>query len=923
MHIAIRTIKKPSSCICASEIIFKEQKCLAISIGKFLEIYDVTKCKFDKVHKIFVGACIVAIIPMRYNNYMLVSKDNQFVIMKDDQLIKRSNINEDKKSRIINKLKKYVFNEDYIVFLFDNNKLAVIYLINDNIRIKEQIKDLIAYTVLDISLNRSELICLVSDTEMKTYIHRYNLKENAKDFVFKERKAFNTAFRIGQARDFLLIFRKNQISILGNEQQCEIQSANPTFLNGISWKDGYLAIMGDQELVFITKEKIKIIKKFNNVINEIMYVNGLLFGRSFHGNSVLFSITEDVTIFDQLENISFLRDLQFQKGLHFLSGKDQNNFECTLKYRIPVKNSIYYNFNKIIKKFWIYNNLIFISYVNNSVIIKNNKVLETTDEILNFKVFGNSCLFHTYNKIIKHTDHVIKSKIPGILLSDINENEIFIYTKKKELILFDCNSMKIIQMKEIKNEVSAVKKINDNFAISTFNDEFILFDRKFMIIEKIEIPTIGHCEQLNENILIFNTLLGSIGILDLKVFKTKSLLESHYMNGIIKFKNGVIFYGEETIFIDENLFCVSVDLRKINSAFKSGRHYYVCMEKRILKVKLATNAEFRIKKNKIKGFGLTLSRTSKEQILGYQNGSSSIIINNLVKEQIEIKNEIIQKANFNKKYLIVATNFVDSNGIDSSKLILFEKMTKIDEISKKGLLFSLDTFDNLIATSHGVYLTVYKIENGKFVELSQIASPVLPWKIRFSNLNLIVCDIWRTFAVHYFDPETNTIIEKKRCHEDIIVDDAFMLHSQFLVADSNGCLFFCDEGCTEREIIWKAAFNYNEPILCVKKGTLNKKKEKNIFYASSKFGSIAVIQIFDKNLIIQQIKHLIRKLSNSTIFNYEEAISYSNVEGKNNTDIFIDCDILKYHPLLNNYLEKYFPGNMEIKSKIHELCSIH
>ncbi|ELA48497.1 hypothetical protein VCUG_00106 [Vavraia culicis subsp. floridensis] len=923
MYFAIRTIKKSSSVICAANVFYQQKMCLAVSTGKYINFYEIVAGKLKKIGDLQLGSFVVSIIPIESKKFVLISLDNQYVVFSDQKVVKRGRVSKERFWRVENKIQKCVYSNGKIVILFNNNKLSIMHVASNSIKIDDNLKDLLAYNVYDILVHKNEIVALLGDIEGKTYIHHYLFKENKKGIMFKDRKIMSNAHRILMASDKLYVFRDGMVTIIDDDNHVDMQFANPSMINGIEYKNGLLLTMEDRELVYIC-DKVSILHRFSDTIDCVVPTNDLLFGLSFYGHSILFQIQNTVTVTDTLENVSQPTNLHFRKDLHFLSGMNFNNSMCEMSYKIPVEYEEHINFPKIVKRSWRYDEYLIVSFLNEGLIMRGKTVWEKIGEIQNLKVLDNCCVFNTKTHIYKLTTFLTAKESKNIVLSDIGDDHVVVYTDSQEIDVYDTQNFFLRCAIVFNAEISLIKCVSDLVMVSTFDNKMHILSKDLVKVKVFDFECLKSAQQMSNAYLIVSTLTSRIYVMDLTTQQAKLLFKMEHIIHLEKYRDGVFAVGKNVIYISKQLVCYDTELNDLSS-MHCGDVLLFTREKSIFTAKLGPEPVFKIKKRAIEGEGLFLTQGRHDFYLGYRQDCSSILthVKRGKERNITIANEVIRSAKRINKYLVVATNYKDSQDNNFSKLILIKRMKKIYEVCKQGALFSIDVYKDYIATSHGVFLTIYSVLNQVLVELAQIPCPIFPWKIRFNAFNLMICDVFRSFSVYQFDPETNTIIERNRCFEKFVADEGIEIDDEYLVSDAIGNLFNCVSDDLDNEIIKQGSFNYQEGIICIERGSLNIKKDGDTYYFSTSSGSIGVIKKYEDNQILDQIKNVIEVIGTNFVFNYNDATAYETEDGTKGSICFIDCDVLANYREFKDVISRFCSNYDDIEPWIEELVNIH
>ncbi|ELQ76456.1 WD40 repeat containing protein [Trachipleistophora hominis] len=923
MYFAMRTIKKSSSAVCAANVFYQQRECLAVSTGKYLNFYDIMDGKFHKIGELQLGSFVVAVIPIENKKFVLISLDNQYVVVNDQKVVKRGRVSKERFWRVENKIQKCVYANGKIVILFNNNKLSIMHVASNSVKIDDNLKDLLAYNVYDILVHKNEIIALLGDIEGKTYIHHYVFKENKRGIVFKDRRIMSNAYRILMANDRLYVFRDGVVTVIDGDSHVDMQFANPSMINGIEYKNGLLLTMEDRELVYIS-DKVNILHRFSDTIDNIVPTSGLLFGLSFYGHSILFTIDNAVTITDALENVSQPTNLHFRKNLHFLSGMNFNNSMCEMSYKIPVKYEEYINFPKIVKRTWKYNEYLIVSFLNEGLIMKNKTAWEKVGEVQNLRVLADCCVFNTKTHIYRLTTFLTAKESKSIVLSDIDDERVVVYTDTKEIDVYDVNTLVIRCSTAFDAEISLIKWVSEMVLISTFDNQMYVLDKELAKIKTFDFECLRAAERVSSAYMIVCTLTSKIYVMDLATQQARLLFKMEHVTQLERYGDGVFAIGKNVIYVSKQLVCYDTELSELSS-MHCGNILLFTRENSIFSVNLGAEPVFKIRRRAINGEGLFLSKSRNDYYLGYRQECSSILVHvRKGKEHVmKIPNEVIRSAKRINKYLVVATNYKDAHDNNYSRLVLLKKMTKIYEVCKPGALFSIDVSKDYVATSHGVFLTVYSVLNQVLVELAQIPCPIFPWKIRFNAYNLMICDVFRSFSVYQFDPETNTIIETSRCFEKFVADEGVPIENEYLVSDAIGNLFNCVSDDMDNEIIKRGSFNYQEGVICIERGSLNVKKDRDTYYFSTSSGSIGVIKKYEDNRILDQIKNVIEVIGANLVFNYNDATAYETEDGTKGSTCFIDCDVLGGYKEYKDVILRFCSNYEEVEPWIEELINIH
>lgn len=975
MYIAVRSIREPTTPICSNIVVYNNRKCLAISYGKIIKFYELNGRKLVMTDSLFPGAYVCEIIPLKNDFLLLVSKDLQFVLMKDMRTIKKGRVIQEFVKVHTQLLKKCVYNDEFVIFIFENSKMSIFNLVENHLRINENIKELLAYKILDAVINKNELTCLVQDSEDRTHIHRYFIREGNREIVYKDRKMFKDAKRIFFAFGFLYVLRKNYISIMDKDDKIEeIFFANSGILSGTPWNGGILMSSKDGEIIHLKKEKIDILMTIDYRFKSLLPFDNFIFANSCMGYSALISLNGKKIIYDQIPNISYIRCPKVHNGIKFLSGCVENDNICTLKYTIPVKKEKILDCLTYVKKFWVFNEMIYASFVGFSILFKSGMFYGKMDEILDFKAFDRYCIIITANSIFRITDTSKKADFPGIILSDIQKNEILIYTEEKRLFLIKTQDFEIIKKVIVADEVSLIKRIGQTCLISTFTCKLKFLDKQLKSIRTEECPIISYCEQLDDKRLIVVFTSGLTCCLTLESQRTENLFALKGIKGLVKRGEDIFIFGKKIIKITPNLECFNLDIKDVQHLTTDDKNIFICKKSFISTVHIEDLPKLTIQKRPLPDFGLSFCSSKTQKALAYRNEDGSRIVlktkstnakfltryfreiyqsknkTNVIKKQkihkssdsedmdkeakptfqieinkyeIDILKNTVKCIRFYKRYLIIGANISNCSEMGLSRLILYDGLELLSEVCKTGHIVDFQVYKDYILTSHGAVLTVYKIENSKLIEIAQKSMTILIWRIHINKFRFIVANMWRSFVAMEFDPKTRVIDEKNRFYDNIVIDAGAFFKKCFILAEKTLSLSMYTTRSNDYEIARVSSINLNEEITSITKGSLNARTDKRMHYATSANGAIFAIKKYKKNPIIEAISRVIRRVGAKMLFNHRDSLrAYDKLSCKGVT-YFIDCDILKYHPDIEKCVEKTCKNKKEVLELIRELISIH
>lgn len=974
MYFAVRSVKEPTRPICSNVIIYNNCKCLAISYGKIVKFYGLDVKRLKLIDSIFPGAYVCQIIPFKNDYYLLVSKDSQFVLMKDKIPVKKGRISQEYVTNDSHLLKICASNEEFAIFVFGNSKMCIFNFTGNHLRINENIKEFLAYVILDVALNKNELICLVKDSEERVYIHRYFIREGNREIVYKDRKMFKNAKKIFFSFGLLYVFRDNIIFIMDkNDKITETVFANSGILSGTPWNHGLLLSSEDGEIIHLKRVGLDVLMTTNVRFQQLLIFEQFIFGRSENGKSSLIALNEK-SICDRMSNVSHLRSLDFKNGLRFLSGCAENDKICTLKYRIPVKKEKMLDCLTDVKKFWVFKECIYASFVGYSILFKEGMFHNKMDEILNFKAFDEYCVLNTAKSIIRISDITKKIDFPGIILSDIQKNEIFVYTDQKGLFLIKTADFTAIKKVLVADEVSLIKCINQMYIVSTFTSKLKFLDNQLKLMKTENCPAIVYCEQLDDLRLIIAFTSGKICCLNLDSQKMEILFIFKGVKGLIKKDDDVYLFGKNVIKITPNLECFTLNLQNVQYLAIDLKNILICEKSNIFTVQMENLPTIFVKKRSIPDSGLSFCSNKTQKVIAHRNEDSSTIVyktkitnvkvlsrhfrriyytNNkrkaikkrkissssdsynseklikpsykieINKSEMDLHKLIVQCIKFYKNFLIVGANMKSKKETIFSKLILFDGLESINEITKAGHIVDFSIYKDHILTSHGAVITVYKIQNKKFVELAQASMTIEIWKMHIHRFQFIVANMWRSFVLMEFDPKINIICEKSRFYDNIMINAGAIYKNYFILSEKTLSLSIYIPRSNDYEIARVSTMNLNEEITAIKKGSLNTKIDRAVHYAISLSGAIFAIKIYKKNYVLEAISRVIRKVGEKMLFNHKNSLkAYDKIAFKNSAH-FIDCDILKYHPGIDKCIDKLCKNQNEIREMIRELINIH
>ncbi|KRH93720.1 WD40 repeat containing protein [Pseudoloma neurophilia] len=989
MFYALRTIKEPTKPISSAEVILRKQSCLAISFGKIVKFYVIENKKLKLIDSIFPGAYIIEIVSLKDKQYLLVSNDLQFVVMKDLKAIKKGRISQE---NIVSKrqlLKKCVSNQEYVVFLFKNNKLTILNFSGSHLKINDNIKDLIAYDVVDIVLDKNIVCCLAIHFDGRTYIIRYSIDEGNREFVFKNRKLLKDIERIFFSNGNLYVWRGSQMTVFDkNDKMTEIYMANNYILSTLALEDGGLLMaMYDGEIHRIKDNSSEIIATIDIRFDRMSFFQNYIFAHARFGKSCLLLYEQgkiSTVDLDFIQSHSKMKKITFKNGMKFLSTDQEKHNKGKLTYRIPTAKKQILDGLAIIKKFWVFDQQIFVSYPGYSIIFKFGVFLRKMDEILNFKAFNDTCIFHTANTITVMAQTTRSTEFPGMILSEILKDEIIVYTDTKRLFVIDLNTFKTIHKVRVVHEVANIKVFDTTIMISLFSGQLKFLNRKLEHLKTIDSKIITHCDFLDDKSLIFSDFSDRVYYLSLKTIVPQKLFVSKGLIGLAKFDDDIYTFGKECVRINGHLDCHMLKVKNVQHLTHYQDTFYISKKNKIFSLniekepKISINISETIVKafdycesakvhalaytnddedstiqlksvmtnsKDLKKYHKMLYKKEKAKLLGIKETSG----NNAVKKpklieyspdiseipckpkftktinisSIDIEGGAVVSIRFYKNLLVVGINIVNHNREGISKIILFDGLRSVAEKAKIGLMCNLEVYKSHIMTVHGDFVTVYKIQNAKIIEIAQKKANSDVSGLYCHKFRMIVAMSFRYCILFEFDFNYNVILDRGRFYDNISIDAGTFYKKNLIIADSTGSLSVYKDNSNGHEINRTASINLNTSVKTIKQGTLNKRQEKHVYYASCQDGALIAIKPYTSTQLLVIIHRIIHKVGEKMLFNYADTIKNFDKITFKRTGVFLDCDMLINHPDIEKCVEKLYKNKEEVLEMIRELRSIH
>lgn len=985
MYLAMRTIHNPTAPVCCQEVFYKEQKCLAVSYGKFITFYVLDEEKLKPIDTIYPGAFVKFILAMKANSFVLVSADNQFVLMKDGYFVKRGKILQVKITSNEDLVEKVAYNEEYAVFTFKNSRISILNYTGTAIKINENLKDLYAYKILDIQIHKNIVICLIEDAEENTYVHRYYIRDENKNFEIKDRKMIKNGKRIAYHDKQLFVFVEGKVLVFKNDDKTvEYVSANPTIICTIPWKNGILAAMDDGEIIHYTENGLKVTNIIELTFDQMVFFNGFIFGMSKIGNSSLFTlIDENIRILDQFENLPCIRNLEFSKGINFLAGSRENDAKCHLKYKIPVNLQKQIECESPVKKFWRYNDKFFVSFIGYSKIADLNKFGDRMDEILNFRNFDKFAILCTTDKIQRLGNNPAEVEASKIQLVDISETHIFVYTESGHLQVFDIANFKLVGSKSMQNEeVSALKIVNNQFIVSTFNDYVKIYNEKLKVINTSIFPTMTFFEQFENNKIIYSTTKGKIGVFDLSTLTNIKLFQCEKITRCTKIGDDLILHGGEAIKVDKNMNCTSFDIKNVQFVTSDDTGVYFCVENTINLMDIAKEPTLTLKKRKLPDEALALCLKSSQKAFSWRNDNSSMVqvekkssnkeneenklqkrtktensseshieesdeynrfplcenvielessSKNQVSSRSLIKKHVIKFVNhkilaikFWKKHMIVISN---SEGLEyapiNGTVSLFLGLKRIKKMNLVGEIIAAEVHKGHLLVVHGQLVAVFKIYPDGFHFINSESFLIRPRTIKINGFKIIIADYLRSCAVMEYIPQNEIIDEIYTVYTQMQIIDGTNYQETYIFLHDSTSISTFSKNKPQSYMFMNGTFNFHTQLLEIKQGTLNKQIDDTVFYITTANGAIICMKIFENSKVLSVVQRVIEKLGEKLLFHYSDSKVPNPSKGFTRSDFFLDCDLLVNHPDTERCIEKICKNKDEVMETLKILRNIH
>ncbi|KAF7684648.1 hypothetical protein TCON_0161 [Astathelohania contejeani] len=884
MAYAIRTIKPSSSIVWVATCTYEKHKCLAVSRGKYLEIYSLNMKLHNKKQTHGFLSCMQSMKYKETDALLLLSSNYEYTIISTEDpglcILNRGFIIQehvlDSQPYAKHGSESYHYKhirstDNLIVIVHRSNLITTIHTGSTGLYINEIVS---AHEIIDVCIGNNEVFMLVRDGSESSVITY--LKKETK-LVYSTKYAIpNDAYKLCCIETNLLAIALTRIMVLmGKRIISETLFANPEALCYASHGRGIILGMSNGELIGIQLEnslKIKLLGQLKSPINFIIgglktpstpssYLNEKsYFIGSYHSNSYYITLGEELRINDVYYNQGEIKSMINKiDHIYFLS-KNENS----LMYHINAGVLNTYEVDGPIKGLWRIGSYIIISFIGASYLMheKTSEIIKSYEEILGVEKGNGSnlCYYHTSNQIsIMDNNLDCKSRITEpILHASYYKGKCVIYTKRGYLEIILLSTLNTLYTTVFTEEISHIRYYKEVF-VCTYEKGVCVFDKKLKLTRKINAECIRNSCLIDsdgsdiEKRLVFVDTNGNIynSMFNI-IIKTGEYIRAIYSldspdPNIIN----ILAIGKYSILISFDALTEKYNIYRFGindiTALGYGKNgqYYLASHSNIYLCKPDFKPTFNVYSpiNDINDARFVIEH-KKNKIVGWIKRENDIYASyiacyheNKAGETIKFKNQIIVDGLFiDRNYFAIGINTCKSS---ESKIMLYELvdnfMVKKYDVEKNGSIFVMDGANEYIVTSHGNILTVYKATRGIIVELASIQAEILPWSIKIDgDGRIIVGDLLRTFSVYKFDDQINVIEEVEKFNHQMKIECVEFIDKGY-ISCSNGNIFILKDGK-------RLMTSYNENITSIVRYSYSHDNKNECYYFGTECGSIGVLK---------------------------------------------------------------------------------
>ncbi|EPR79147.1 hypothetical protein SLOPH_1719 [Spraguea lophii 42_110] len=873
-----KNIKPVQSILCAMKLFYLNTECICISKGKIIEFYNKSYEMFSSLKTHITVTHMSSIMMNKVEHLFLYSYYHQYVILNDGKKIFSGKIDIEEKVKFI------IGDGKRIIIVYTSNIVKIIY-IRKGVVIIDTFNDLKYYEILDIKFLNNRIIFLVKDVDQATTIYFY--KER---FELEEKKSSIKTKKLLGYKEQLFLLKEDKITLNFEGETVNLDFSNPFLLSSFETSNGIILAMKNGEIYILNPndKNIKFIGKVKTTVNYIIPLknNRYLFVSTF-GPTMIVTV-EPFEIISKYDNSSYIRNININKKIHFLSGASNNSSIDTFSYGIPIEIEREIKLSETIKKFWIYKDFIIAVYTDCSIIYdKDLNIQDKLEEILNLHIYNDCCYFNTESKLYRFikdgniTHITLKS---SILSSFYKENVIF-YTEESTIELYSLNRLEIIYTKPCKYQISFIC-LNEYTVISTYYNELIIFDRDFNE-KKFTLETLFSGFYLDNKIL-GSTLDGRIMVFDIITQETNILCFTEPLTTINRIGDEYMILGESPSFISEDLNLYPLFLKNISYSFYN-KDLYISKKNFIYKIKKEENPKYKINSKPLKKEGMfminlhNINRTFMahsivKKILNYNetnikertakiDSKFTLYFNSKKIKSKIIENTIPMAGKEIKELIVVGYNCTKENkGIIS--LLSPQNLDTIYETHLDKLILSLETQNDYIAVGTASSILLYKLQGNVLVRLSKSDTQIYPIDLHFKDNTIFVSDFVKCFSIYKIDLEINDLIEEKRALNNKSYKSLY--YNNKILSINKDKIYITKEDIqlyTEPYIEFNLLHKAQDNITSICTGTLSvEKKYDNIYYATEK-GEINILFYFETSMEERKtIEELYKKAIEKNIF---------------------------------------------------------
>lgn len=483
----------------------------------------------------------------------------------------------------------YFCNNILILYSFKN--IRIYQLVNNRLVENDTPNDFEYYKILFINVQGNILNIIVKDIEDTTILLKYSVSNNRLVLNKKIKKMCTSVFAYNKGYIFIgegIIWYEED-----NKKISESEFGNTRVKSSIIYKDELILSMEDDELITIrcsSSSSLINIKVYNiNTFDFLINVDGNILGHSLSGKCHLFELTNKIDIICSLDSICELsKCMELDKSLVFYNTK----YKSTLTNLIRCHKTKYLDNAKDITSFYIFKNILILTYSDRTDFIDTSS-LSTVKYSIELQFLN----FHEYNDILYANSSTILYKInfgTDLVLEEVfvGDDILICSFYKDKFVCYTSNSILQTNSGTLYLEDVSCILYSDMIYISTYNDQYIVFDDLLQEVYRSKAPTyifgiVHKIEGLFRN--IFYDIKNVLWEVNFDKITRLGLYED-----IKKLASGDKLYliGKYLVIFEENK---ALDLLDINHMVIYNRELYIYIKNEINKLNVQENSGYNYK----------------------------------------------------------------------------------------------------------------------------------------------------------------------------------------------------------------------------------------------------------------------------------------------------------------------------------------